>query len=643
MDPQVFIRLLGVPEVAGSATAAPFPAKGFQLLALICRSPAARISRREAASLLWNSGSDGEALTNLRQLLMRIRRFDASTQELIASDQQWLTLGAAFPDIDILLFQSLTSQMPNRDAQRALELFRGDLLAGAGDFTNEFAQWLLPEREALRACFFSAAASVLIDLTRFGRAPADELRAIAQRMLALEPDREASYRLLIEAYGRNGMFAEADKIMKELKQVLRREFGAEPSAETIAVSRRVMASARDVVAGEPQAERNEDVRPRIAFLAPYSVDDAEAPRIVRALIEDVANELTRYRTFAVLAPHSSFQVAHDSGLPVDNAALRAGYTISGFLRREAAIETLTLRLVKCSSQEILWALEIPLEADQLAHSFRILAMRVAASLAAELERDSLSQALDRNTAGAAYRRYLEGQVQMQACTLPSLRRAQRAYRDSAAQDPSFAAARARIGQTLYLEWLLLGGSDPHLLIEARKHADAAVALDAGAALGHWMSAVVGLYQRDFGLSAEKFSEAEALNPNSADLLVQHADALSHFGRPDEGWSRFERAVDLNPLPPDHYWWAGAGIAFNRQDFTRTVALCGRMANDEPVLRLLTATHALLGDIETARSYGQRVTELYPGERAADMVKAVPNRDDTPGKLFIEGLRLAGIS
>ena len=642
MGPHVFIRLLGVPEISGLSSATPFPAKGFQLLALICRSPSARISRREAASMLWNSAGDGEALTNLRQLLMRIRRFDPSTLDLIASDPQWLTLGATFPDIDILLFESLASNMPNRDLLRALEMFRGDLLAGAGDLTEEFSQWLLLERDALRTRFFSAAASALIELTRYGRAPQAELRAIAQRILAAEPEREASYRLLIEAYGRNGMFEEAEQLLQELKLMLQREFSADPSPETLAVTRRVMASARSLNGAETPTRSAESVRPRVAFLAPYALEGADAPGIFRALIEDVANELTRYRTFTVLAPHSSFKINHDSGLPVDNGTLRAAYTVSGFLRSGGGGDILSLRLVKCADQEVLWALELPLDPNSLAQSFRLISVRVAASLAAELERDALADSHGRDRVSTAYRRYLEGQLHLKNCTLPHLRRAQRAFRDAIEADPGLAAARARIAQTLYLEWLLLGGSDPQLLIEAGKQADQTMTLDPGAALGHWMCAVIALYQRNFQHSAEKFAEAEALNPNSADLLVQHADALSHFGRPQDGWSRFERAIDLNPLPPDHYWWAGASIAFNQEDFARSIDLCSRLENDEPVLRLMAASHALAGDLPKAREYGQRVTELYPGESAVEMLKLAPNRDEAPGKLFIEGLRLAGI-
>ncbi len=100
-----------------------------------------------------------------------------------------------------------------------------------------------------------------------------------------------------------------------------------------------------------------------------------------------------------------------------------------------------------------------------------------------------------------------------------------------------------------------------------------------------MSAVIALYQRDFDLSAQLFLEAEAFAPNSADFLIQHADALGHFGEIDLAWEKFNQAIDHNPLAPDIYWWAGATIALKRAEYSTAVQLCARMDNEEPALRV----------------------------------------------------------
>lgn len=55
-----------------------------------------------------------------------------------------------------------------------------------------------------------------------------------------------------------------------------------------------------------------------------------------------------------------------------------------------------------------------------------------------------------------------------------------------------------------------GRQRPHLLHRAKAEADASVEIDPALGVGHWMCAVVALYQRDFDISAERFFEAEAL-------------------------------------------------------------------------------------------------------------------------------------
>lgn len=633
------IRVLGAPSAAEARPGFAFPAKGFQLLALLARAPSGMVRRREAASLLWDAASDAEAFVNLRQLLARVRRFPAPAGAFVVADTQSLILGPGADAIDLCAFDRLIGSGRPEQIREGVALFQGELLEGIEDVNPEFLDWLMRERARLREQFFAATSHALMEMTRYGRASERDLRSLANRMLAISPEREETYRVLIEAFGRNGSFDSAARLYEELSDMLVREHSVSPSIETTAVARRVFAAASQR-GGEVASGRPSPV-PRVAFFVPRRLDASSDEGVLHALIEDVANELTRYRTFAVLAAHSSFQVDHDSGMPTDNTVLRADYTVSGFVRRDGGGPTLVLRMTRCAGGTVAWSGDIPFGGGDLVEAFRRISLRVASSLAAELERDALSE-LRRGGSQGAYRCYLEGQVRLGQCDLPRLRQARARFREAVASDPGFAAPHARIAQTLYLEWLMLGGSDPLLLRAAREAAQASVRLDHDSALGHWMSAVVALYQRDFDEVEDRFAEAETLNPHSADLLLQHGDALACFGRADDGWQRFSRALDLNPLPPDHYWWAGASIAFNRGDFNGAIELCGRLASDESVLRILTVSHARIGDREQASLYARRLIETYPGLTAAEMAKLVPYRDLRDREAYADGLRLAGI-
>ncbi|WP_374377426.1 BTAD domain-containing putative transcriptional regulator [Dongia sp.] len=643
MESDVEFRLLGMPELARPSGNVVFPAKGFQLLALLARAPAKRLPRKEIAALLWDSESEAVALGNLRQLLTRVRKASQPESDLIEADAKSVALGHGAALIDLILFEITSRSGSPEQALRGLLLFRGDLLDGIGEATDSFQHWLIVERAALRDRFFAAASAILLELTRFGRASEQDLRLIADRMLAIEPEREASYRSLIEAFGRNGMFAEAERLYHALIVMLEREFGTPPQPETAALVRRVLAG-RHHAAGEGHPQPRARNLPRVAFLAPKWISPPttayEAP-LLMALVEDIANELARYRSFATLAPHSTFQLRHDSGLPEDNSILRADFTVSGFIKPGARAQVMALRMADCANGEILWSGEFSFRAEDLVRSFRLLALQVATAVAASVERHLLD-AMRRDGNSSAYFHYLDGQNQLKNCDLPMLRRARRCFQQATELNGGMALAHARIAQTLYLEWISLGGDDPDLLRRARQTAENAIAIDPGAGFAHLMSATVALYQRDYDKSAEKFAEAESLNPNSADLLVQYADALSSFGDNEAGWKMFQRAIDLNPMAPDHYWWAGASIAFNSANYASSIELCDRMENWKPAVRLLAASHALSGNLEAAQEYGRHIREIYPDRPAREKVDHSPLKDDAVRKRFEEGLRLAGV-
>lgn len=629
-----FLRVLGSAEFVSSGQRQKLPEKGFQLLSFLSLAPARRATRRQLADLLWDSTDDATSLGNLRQLLVRIRRFPA-IDAMLGADTVAIWLEPGPPRTDLGQFLNLVSADSLAETQEAMSTYRGDLLAEVLDMSPRYAEWLGSARVRLREMFFAAASKVLMELTRFGNAPVEDLRVVEQQLLTVEGDREASYRALIEAYGRNGMATDAVRLYSALETMLQREFQTPVSNETRAVFRRASAGLNDnpLPAGRPEADLA-----RVAFLPLRLSSPHGNEALLQALFDDVANNLARYRTLTVLAIHSSFR---RGGMPEElrNITLHADYHVSGFVLPDGV--TMSLNMIETGSERIVWAAEYSVELNQLAATFRMLSQQVASSLADALEHHRL-ESLTPDAAPAAYLSFLQGKMHLAKTDLADLRRARLAFQRATEEQEHYAVAHARLAQTLYLEWLLLGGTDPQILVAAKREADAAIAYDRGGPDGHWMRGVVALYQRDFDGASEQFATAETLGPHSADLLVQYADALSHLGRPQDGWQRFERALQLNPMPPDHYWWAGASIAFVEERYDLVVELCQKMQSDAPAIRLLAATHALAGNSRAARFFGQRVRETYPGSSREIIGRVVPNKDTAAVERFIDGLRLAGV-
>ena len=202
------ICLLGLPTTIGFASNSAVPAKAFQLCAFLALNRNKQHSRKFVSSLLWDNASEETTLTNLRQLLARIRHLLPGDEAPLVADKTSIAFKASATAIDLIEIETLLESAELEDRLRGLEMFRGDLLEFALDLTPQFQEWLTIERASLRETFFAGCAIALKDLTRYGQAPAHSMKRIERMMLAFEPEREASYRTLIEAYGRVGEFDE---------------------------------------------------------------------------------------------------------------------------------------------------------------------------------------------------------------------------------------------------------------------------------------------------------------------------------------------------------------------------------------------------------------------------------------------------
>lgn len=638
--PKAFsLKVLGPPQLFLPMGLSKVPAKGLQLLGLLCRAERHQIQRRTVASILWDSESDHHAFTNLRQLMTRMRKLSPD-DPLIISDSRFIALGETFRCTDLAAFEAAVEKGGADGLRAALDLFNGDFLYGCDEnVTSEFEDWLHHERARIRESFFFCATSLLYNSTKFGRADRGLIDHVARRMLELEPEREETYRVLIEVYGRVGMQSDARRVYESLVDMMRIEHGAEPTPETVQTARKVFATA--VNDANPQVRAVDRAQPRVAILMPeWIAADVSLP-MFRALMGDVANELARFRSFSILGPHTSLKIAHDFGVPHDNALLQADYSISGFVVSSDEKTTLKLRLGRCDTGEIVWAAELSFSNEELYLSQRMLVLRIVSSLASEIERER-ARVHKVMRVPDAYVGFLAGMDCMAVCDLPNLRRARRKFSESLEIDPTFAAAHAGIARSLLFEWLLLGADSPEVMAQAKKCANLALELDPDDAQIVSTSASVDLHQHDIPAALEQFADAEALSPHSGELLVGYANALSMGGEPRLGLEKFEKAVSLDPLQPDDRWWAGASIAFSDKQYERAIGYCGQMQNDEAALRVLTASHALAGNSREARACGRRLREIYPDQSSEEMVRIAPITIRDVANRFLEGLRIAGL-
>lgn len=223
-----------------SGEALVLPRKSRALLAYLALAGGRPVSREKLATLLWEGSSEAQSRASLRQALAAIRRIEGA-EALIVADAETCALAPGVA-VDVTAFTGADS------AQARAEAFRGELLDGFSLPEAGFSTWLATERAQMRDGAITALAETAEAALAARRL--DAAIAAAQRLVALDQLHEAGHRLLMRAYAETGRPAEALRQYRGLQALLRRELGAAPEPETVAVAQNV--SRRRLTTGDDQ-------------------------------------------------------------------------------------------------------------------------------------------------------------------------------------------------------------------------------------------------------------------------------------------------------------------------------------------------------------------------------------------------------
>lgn len=243
------LQLLGRPRIwVGSEIELP-TRKALALLAYLALG--GPTTRQHAATLLWSGHGDEDGRRNLRQELHRLKSTDVGRWIESRDDELALRPGA---DIDVANLRRAAAAAA--DAQ-ILALYGGPLLAdlelrGA----DEFADWLNAERESLAELWRAALTREVAARERDGNlAGAAEL---ARTLVDSDPLDESRHRDLMRLLYLAGDRGSALLQFERCREILRREFGASPTEDTLAWARRMQGP---VEVSAPAADAPTDLEP----------------------------------------------------------------------------------------------------------------------------------------------------------------------------------------------------------------------------------------------------------------------------------------------------------------------------------------------------------------------------------------------
>jgi DNA-binding SARP family transcriptional activator len=184
--------------------------------------------------MLWPDSTEGQARTNLRNVLHTLRRASPEVERMLEVTPRTLQWRREEPyRVDVAEFVSAVEEADEAEVgsdrmvaalRAAIEFYTGDLLEGSYD------EWLIEERERLRDRYLSALRRLTSALA--DRAEYAEAIRLGRELARCAPLHEDTYRLLMRVHDATGDRAGAVRIYHECAATLQRELGVEPSAAT---------------------------------------------------------------------------------------------------------------------------------------------------------------------------------------------------------------------------------------------------------------------------------------------------------------------------------------------------------------------------------------------------------------------------
>jgi DNA-binding SARP family transcriptional activator len=207
--------------------------KGPALIAFLAMRPGMSATRSRLCELLWRDAE--RSRSSLRQTLLVLRRtLSAQKVDVLLTEQDFVVLRSELVDCDVQHLERALVDDSLLSLEAAASIYTGPFLEGFFPGSSAFDDWASSERERVN----DLAVSILDRLAR--RTSGEARLRFARRLLAIDPLREASYRLNMEVLAAHGDRDQALRMFETCRSVLKRELDVEPSKETRALREAIL-------------------------------------------------------------------------------------------------------------------------------------------------------------------------------------------------------------------------------------------------------------------------------------------------------------------------------------------------------------------------------------------------------------------
>lgn len=217
-------------------------AKNIGLLAILLLSKDFSCTRVRLIELLWSDRSKDQGRASLRHSLWSLKQvFSASAPDLLQADRKKVRLDAARCSTDVSEFFDLSLMGDLRSLERAVSLYRGELLDGLSIRDRQWKQWLGNERDVLQLRYGANLCELCEHYRATGNASA--LLATGRRLLGHDRLSEDGQRAMMTAYLLLNQRTRALKQYRDFAGLLRLKLNSLPGPAISALYERIKAGA----------------------------------------------------------------------------------------------------------------------------------------------------------------------------------------------------------------------------------------------------------------------------------------------------------------------------------------------------------------------------------------------------------------
>lgn len=383
-------------------------------------------------------------------------------------------------------------------------------------------------------------------------------------------------------------------------------------------------------------------KPSIAVL-PFAnmSDDPKQEYFSDGITEEIITWLSKIPRLFVTARNSAFTF---KGKPVRvrevDQQLGVRYIMEGSVRKSGDRVRVTAQLIDVNSEQHVWADRYDRELKDIFAVQDEMTMNIVVALQVQLTEGDQARLRASGTENLeAYLKLLQAREYFHQMSKEGNILSRQKALEAVALAPDYPSAYAGISWTYLLEtWLGWSDSPRQSIALAMEYAQKCLALDESLSDAHGALGLVYLVMRQWDKAVEECELAASLSPNSADALAILAIVYRSVGRVEEAVALLNKALRLNPMPPDWYLHdlGSCYRLMGRHD--EALALLKRVLDRNPSYLhsrvSLIATYVMSGKVKAARTEAMEVLKQIPNFSMDRYLNDFPYKDQK----ILDGLK-----